>query len=146
LSIEAAVLRDIDLNDTPMNIMQARDYDLLPSKVAPTNISDPGAIYYENQLGFSYLYTDVAGAQDVTKHLVLTYMEPVQDFVNSTDLPYYPQEWYRPLCWELAREGASMFNAAWLPVQEAIRKESLMIAQKKDAEIETRYFQPGSSD
>jgi hypothetical protein len=143
LSIEAAVLRDINLNDNPLSILQSRDYDWLPSKMAPTNVSDPGAVYYENQLGSSYVYVDVAGCADMTKHIVLTYMEPVQDFVNSTDLPYYPQEWYRPLCWALTKESGPMFNATWTPVMSENFTASLAIAQKKDAEIETRYFQSG---
>ncbi len=143
LNIEAAILRDLQLNDTPLNIMQARDYDFLPNKVSPSNYGDPTAVYYENQLGNSYLYTDIAGSNDVSKHIVLTYMQPVQDFVNGTDVPYYPQEWYRPLCWGLAKECAPMFNSTWGNTHEANYKESLAIAKEKDPEIETRYFAPG---
>ena len=143
LNIEAAVLRDAQYNDTPMNIMQSRDYDFLPNKVSPSNYGDPTAIYYENQLGSSYLYTDVAGSNDVSKHLVLTYMQPVQDFVNGTDTPYYPQEWYRPLCWGLSKECAPMFNAPWSPLMEDLFTSSLAIAREKDPEVETRYFAPG---
>ena len=39
----------------------------------------------------------VGGAQDVTKHLHVTYLAPTQDFVNPGDAPDYPQQWYRPL-------------------------------------------------
>lgn len=143
LLIETALLRDAQMNDTPLNIMQSRDYDFLPSKVSPTNYGDPTAIYYENQLGYSYLYTDIAGSNDVSKHIVLTYMEPVQDFINTTDTPYYPQEWYRALCWELSKECSPMFNATWTPTMEELRTSSLAIAQRKDPEIETRFFNCG---
>jgi len=143
LMIESALLRDNQYNDTPLNIMQARDYDFLPNKVSPTNYGDPTAIYYENQLTYGYIYTDVAGTNDVSKHVVVTYLEPVQDIVNATDTPYYPQEWYRPLCWGLAKECAPMFNATWGPVHESNYKAALQIAQQKDPEVETRYFTPG---
>lgn len=143
LMIEAAVLRDAQQSDTPLRIMQAKDYDFLPNKVSPTNIGDPTAVYYENRLGYSYVYTDVAGSNDVTKHIVLTFMEPVQDIVNATDTPYYPQEWYRPLCWGLSKECAPMFNAPWTKTHEDNFRESLAIAREKDPEVETMYFQPG---
>lgn len=143
LNIESALLRDNQFNDTPLNIMQSKDYDFLPNKVSPTNYGDPTAIYFENQLGYSYIYTDVAGSNDVSKHIVATYMEPVQDFVNSTDTPYYPQEWYRPLCWGLARECAPMFSAQWGQIHEANYTDSLLIARRKDPEFSTMYFAPG---
>ena len=143
LLIEAAVLRDNQNSDTPMTIMQSKDYDFLPNKVSSNNQGDPTSIYYENQLGYSYLYTDVSGASDVSKHLVLTFMEPVQDFINSTDVPYYPQEWYRPLCWELTKEACPMLNATWTAVMESNRTESLAIARRKDPEIVMMYFQAG---
>lgn len=143
LLIEAAVLRDIRGSDTPLKIMLQKEYDFLPNKTSQNNYGDPTAIYYENQLGYSYLYTDVAGAQDVTKHIVLTFMEPVQDFVNSTDIPYYPQEWYRALCWGLAKECAPMFNSDWTPLMEDLFKTSLAISQKKDPENSAMFFNPG---
>ncbi len=144
LNIETATLRDFQYNDTPLNIMQSKDYDFLPNKVSPSNYGDPTAVYYENQLGYSYLYTDVAGSNDVSKHIALTYMEPVQDFVNGSDTPYYPQEWYRPLCWGLAKECAPMFNAPWGQTEESNFKDSLAIAKMKDPEVVSAYFQPGN--
>jgi hypothetical protein len=147
LLIEAAVLREQDLTDSPVRIIQdVRDYDLLPNKVDPSNIADPTAIYYENQLTNSYLYTDCGAAQDVTKHLVLTYLEPVQDFNNATDNPYYPQEWYMALFWGLAKNICPMFNRPWTPLMQNNYDSALQIAGKKDPEISTMYFQPGAED
>lgn len=143
LVLETATLRDMNYNDTPLSIMQRRDYDFLPNKVNPTNLGDPTAILYETNLGYGTLYTDIAGSNDVSKHIVLTFMEAVQDIVNNTDVPYYPQEWYRPLCWGLAKECAPMCNAAWTPTMESNYTDSLGIAKHKDPEVETRYFQCG---
>ena len=143
LLVETATLRDQYYTDTPLNLLQRRDYDFLPNKVSPNNYGDPTAILYENGLTTGNLFTDIAGSNDVSKHIVLTYMETIQDFVNNTDTPYYPQEWYLPLCWGLAKQCAPMFNAKWTPEMESNYNDALGIAKHKDPEIETRYFQCG---
>lgn len=141
LLIETATLRDQWYNDTPLNLLTRPQYDFLPNKVSPNNYGDPTAILYENQLTTGNLYTDIAGSNDTSKHIVLTYMETIQDFVNNNDTPYYPQEWYLPLCWGLAKQCAPMFNAKWTPEMESNYQDSLAIAKRKDPQIETMYFQ-----
>jgi hypothetical protein len=144
LTIEAAVLRDDNNEDVPVNIYAStQDYDWLPSKTDINNISDPCAIYYEWQLNNSYVYTDVAAAQDVTKYLVLTYLEEIQVFVNPTDNPEYPVEWFLPLCWKLSKESAPMFNAPWTSLMQENYQEAMVIARKKQPENTSLYFQPG---
>jgi hypothetical protein len=93
--------------------------------------------------GVTNLYIDCAGAQDVTKHIILTYMETVQDFNNPLDNPYYPQEWYLPLCWGLSMQIAPMFRAKVTPDMQSNFQVALTIAQKKDPEISEAYFMPG---
>ena len=145
IHIETAVLRDDTLNDVPVNIIRdVQTYDMLPQKANPQNMSDPTAIYYEFQLTNSYLYTDVGAAQDVTKYLVITYFEAVQDFNVPLDSPYYPQEWFLALCWGLAKEIAPMYNAVWTPLMQENWTTSTAIAKKKDPEIRTDYYQPGA--
>lgn len=146
LFIETAVLRDTNFSDTPLKMMTVQDYDFLPNKADSTNLQDPTAIYYENQLGNSFLYTDAGASQDVTKHLALTYMEPVQDFNTALDNPYFPQEWYLPLCWGLAKNICPQFNRPWTPLMEENFVTCLRIAQQKDAEKTGIYFQPGAED
>lgn len=147
LFIETAVLRDQDLTDTPVKIMQTvQSYDMLPNKADPTFMQDPTAIYYENQLGNSYLYTDCGAAQDVSKHLVLTYQEPVQDFINPLDNPYYPQEWYWTLCLGLAKRICPQYNRPWTQLNEDNYKEAMATARNKDAEKCELFFQPGADD
>jgi hypothetical protein len=144
--IETAVLRDIFNQDIPLRYLTIQDYDMLPSKTDPTNISDPGAILYEFGLTNSNLFIDVAGAQDVTKHIVLTYMEAIQDFVNPTDTPEYPQEWFLALCWGLAKEITPMFHANWDMLMQNNFERSLITAQRKDSERRTEFFQPGNDE
>lgn len=141
--IETAVLRDIFNNDVPLKLMTTQTYDFLPSKTNPDFVSDPTAIYYEFQLTNGYLFTDVAGAQDVTKHLVITYMEAIQDMINPLDTPEYPQEWYLALAWKLARSSHSIFTVPWSQSMEAEYQEATAIAKSKDPERSEIFFQPG---
>ncbi len=146
LVIESVFLRDNTNSDVPVRLMTNIQYNLLPSKTDPTNIGDPLAIYYEFQLGNSYLYTDVAGAQDVTKYLCIDYLDTEEDFVSPTDTPAYPQEWYLPLSLGLSRLIAPVFHAEWTPLMEANYQSALKIAQEKEPEIVTMYFEPGRDE
>lgn len=143
LAIATCLLRDVYGNDIPITFMTVEDYELLPSKVNPNNISDPASIYYESQLGNGQLYIDVYGAQDVTKHLRMVFLIPVQDFDNITDNPYYPQQWYRALCWGLARDITGMMDAEWTPEDQANLDDSLAMAREADSETTSMFFQPG---
>jgi len=138
--IEAAFLRDIYGTDTPLRILQQQDYDFLPSKSNLQFIADPTAIYYENLLTNSYLYTDCAAAADTSKKIGITYLEAVQDITNPNDTTVYPQEWFLALVWGLAEQIAPMFNVGWTAKMEQLANKSLAIAQRKEPEISTMYF------
>lgn len=147
LTIESAVLRDNNNEDTPLKIMAStQDYDMLPSKTDLNNISDPTQIYYEWQLSNSNLFTDVAASQDVTKYLVLTYLEEIQVFNNPTDNPEYSAEWFDPLCWGLSKRAAPMFNMPWTQLMQDNYTESLAIARHKGPEKTSLFFQPGEDE
>lgn len=142
--IETAFLRDINNDDIPLNIIRTiGDYDLLPSKVDTSFISDPTAIYYEFQLTNSTLFTDVAASEDVTKHICMSYLESIQDFNNPLDTPEYPQEWFLALSWGLAKQICPMYGATWTPLMQDNFTSALLIAQRKDPEIVTMFFQAG---
>lgn len=151
LEIQTAILRDAQNNDTPMNYMTLETYEQLPSKTMPTFLSDPTAIYYEAGIGSSTstsngtLYIDCGGAQDVTKHLHIVFLEPIMDFSNPTDNPEYPQEWYRALCWGLSREICPMFNAPWTKEMDGNFQDAITLAQHSNAETTQIYFQPYSA-
>jgi hypothetical protein len=141
--IEDVFLRDIYNSDTPLKKLTVQEYDYNPSKTNPQFISDPTAVYYEFQLTNSYLFTDCAAANDTSKHICITYLEAVQDVTNPNDNTVYPQEWFLPLCWGLAKNAAPMFRAPWTANMESSYKESLAIAQKKEPERSMMYFAPG---
>ncbi len=144
LNIETVVLRDQNNQDTSLRILRTvQDYANLPSKTDITNISDPTAIYYEFQLTNSNLYTDCGAAQDVTKYIVMSYMEPVQDMVNPADNFDYAQECFLALSWGLSKQIAPMYNMPWTQNMESNYSSAVAIAGHKDAEVTTLYFQPG---
>ena len=145
LAIVTCILRDIQSNDTPLDVMTVQDYEILPTKTAPTFVADPAAFYYESQLTNGQLYLDIAGAQDVTKHLHVVFVRPVMDFNNPGDNPEYPQQWYRALCWGLSREIAGMFDADWSSDMNANYQEAVAMAREADAEVTSFYFQPNAA-
>lgn len=144
LAIVTCILRDIQQNDTPLDPMTVQDYEVLPTKTAPSFVSDPSAFYYESQLTNGQIYFDMAGAQDVTKHIHLVYVRPVMDFNNPGDNPEYPQQWYRALCWGLSREIAGMFDAEWSNDMNLNYMESVAMAREADSEVTSFYFQPNA--
>ena len=146
ISLSTAVLRDSYGNDTPLRLLTVEDYDFLPGKAQPTNISDPSAIYLEYQLGNSNLFIDVYGAQDVTKHIVLTYLEAIQDFNYATDNPEFPQEYFDYLCWSLSKRIVPMFRAIWTPTMQENYLFTMGTANRKDPERFTAFFQPGNDE
>lgn len=142
LNVSAVILRDNQQTDTAMRIMTSEDYDLLSNKMDPQNMGDPTAVYTENQLGYTYLYTDIAVAQDTSKHLVVTYMEPVQDVLQDSDNFEYPQEWFLALSWGLAKQICPQFSVSWTPLMQDNFTSALAIAGHKDAEVSSLYYQP----
>jgi hypothetical protein len=142
--IETAVLRDQNGNDTPVNLMTVQDYDFLPSKANSAYLSLPQAVYYERTLTNGTLYLDISGSSDVTQYLHFTYMEPTQVFSNPTDTPYYPETWYRALCWGLTKEIAPMFNAPFTQDMLSNYQEAISAARELYAERSSLYFEPGN--
>ena len=151
LTLIACVLRDIYVNDTPIRLFRTvEEYEALPTKASPQNIADPTAVLYESQwkqqTQNGQLYLDVGGASDVTKHLHVTYLAPVQDFVNPGDAPDYPQEWFRPLVLGHGRDIAGMFDCAWTQELEANYQDSLQIARQGNPENSSVYFEVDGDD
>lgn len=142
LGVSAVVLRDNQMTDTPMTIMTSEQYDFLPNKMDPQNTGDPTSVYIENQRDYTYLYTDIAVAQDTSKYLVVTFLEPTQDVNQDSDEFEYPQEWFLALSWGLAKQICPMFSCVWTPLMQENFANALAIAGHKDAEVTSLHFQP----
>lgn len=143
LVIETAWLRDDTNSDSSLNMMNVQDWSNLPNKEDPTDAGDPTAIYWEDGLTTSTLYTDVGSAQDLGKYIVMKYLSPVQTFANPLDEAYYPEEWFLALCWGLSEQICPMFGASWTTKMEELKTTAMMIARNKGAENSSLFFQPG---
>jgi hypothetical protein len=151
LEIQSAILRDAQQNDTPLNYMTLQVYEALPTKVQPGYVSDPTSIYYEpqldsNSLRSGVLYTDVAGAQDVTKLIHIVSLRPVQDINNPADTFDLPQEWALPVSLGLAKLICPMFNAIWTKEMEDNLNTALAIAKETTPETTQMYFMCHAED
>jgi len=142
LKIVTAILRDTNNSDTPMNFMTVEEYEALPTKTQTGNQSLPSAIYYSTTLPNGTLYIDCGGLQDVTYHMHIVYLRPVQDLVNPGDALDYPQQWYLALAYGLAKIIAPMFNAPWTKEMEDNYLSALAMAREADPESTSAYFQP----
>lgn len=144
VELETVNLRDYTGEDTILDLLNVQQYQALPSKSDPTNISDPTAVYVERRVGYNLIYTDCAGAQDITKYLVIEYMEPAQDIINPLDNPEFPQEWFLALVWGLTREVAPQFGAQWTTVMQENYADAILTARNMNpVSYADAFFQPG---
>jgi hypothetical protein len=148
VSIETALLRDINGTDTPLTDMTLPTYEALPTKVQPGFVQDPTAIYYEPRRAnlAGRLYIDCAGAQDVTKVIHFVFLREAQDFVNPGDLPDFPQEYYNLLCWELTFAIHPMFDCDWTQGMQAQYARAITPAREQTPSRDESYFQPEDPD
>jgi len=148
VEVVTALLRDINNVDTPLTVMTVEVYESLSSKVQPSFIQDPTAIYYEPRLtnNSGRLYIDCAGAQDTTKHLHLVYLRQAQDFNLATDNPDFPQEWFNHLTWSLSLACHSMFDVDWTQGMQAAYSVAVMPAREQTPQTTQAYFQPEEED
>lgn len=144
IQIVTAILRDINNSDTPLNFMTVEEYEALPTKTQSGNQSLPSGIYYETSLPNGTLYIDCGGLQDVTYHMHIVYLRPVQDLVNPGDALDYPQQWYLALVYGLAKIIAPMFNAPWTKEMEDNFLSALASAREADPDRSAMYFAPNS--
>jgi hypothetical protein len=142
LNIVTALLRDTNNSDTPLNFMTLEEYEFLPTKTQPGNQSLPSSIYYESSLPNGTLYIDCGGVQDVTYHMHIVYLRPVQNLDNPGDAVDYPQQWYLALVYGLAKLIAPMFNAPWTKEMEDNYGMALAMAREADPATTALYFQP----
>ena len=154
LELSTCVLRDINNNDTPMDFMTLQTYEMLPTKVQSQYVSDPAAIWYqadsitETLNGVTgvngSLRLDCGGEQDVTKHLNIWFLRPLQAFVNPTDTADVNEEWQSALVWALTKEICPMFNAGWTQNMQDSYAEALSIARGTNPERTELFFEPNA--
>lgn len=93
-------LRDSSGSDTPVELVSREEYFNLNLKSSQGN---PSMAYYDPQMANGVLYIWPT-ADDATKTLVGTAKYPVQIFNNLNDTPDFPEEWFRALKFNLAKD------------------------------------------
>ena len=136
--IESAVLRDENLNDTPLHIYtEAREYDQgVSSKYAD---GQPTAILVE-PLRIATRVTLNSQPTDVTEQILMTVLYPAEDYDATSNDIAFPQEWFAALSWELAfRLSPSV--GRWTKEMANNHQNALMLARSVNPENSTLYFQ-----
>ena len=149
--VESVVLRDNQGNDTPIDFnMPLEVFMNLPSKKAPGYLGDPLATYIESHLvssganSYVSIQTDVAGAQDTSKYLVISFLQETDDFVNPADEAAFPKEWSEALVFNLAMKIAPMFHVIPTDQMSFQAQASLALARNARPKISRRGFIPGA--
>lgn len=142
-AIEYAVLRDQNLQDTPLRVMtDVREYESLPDKQGS---GDPTAILVEPLLTTTRITLDFAPTSTgVVKQIVMTVFYPGEDYDATTDDIAFPQEYYLALEWELAFRLAPKFRREWTPTLQANYDRALAVARQLNPMKSAEFFQPHS--
>lgn len=140
LYIENCALRDVSLNDTPLDQMAPDYYERIAVKGTD---GTPCRYRYDNTIVNGTLYLDVEPS-DVTNVLRLAFMAPAEDYDAVANDISFPQEWLLPLALGLGKIVATKVNASmWTPLHESNLTSALSIARGSYAETTEMYFQPG---
>lgn len=94
-----AYLHQFGATDIPVDLISRVDYYELTNKTTEGFINQ---VYYDPQIGTGTLFVWPLTTNE-KDYLILLTQRTLEDFDSSTDNPDYPQEWYMPLTWNLAR-------------------------------------------
>lgn len=138
--IEHVSLRDQNGNDLTLDILTDQQWHDLPGKQMPNFLGDPQAVYYEPHLvdnptgtGFSgTLKTDVSGAVDLTKYLVIEYFRELQDINNPNNTLDCPKEFLGAVFWTLCKETIDFAQKEWTPTMEANYQRAVKLASNSN--------------
>ena len=138
--IESALLREAGYTTTPLEVyVDARQYDQgVSAKYAR---GTPTAILVE-PLRIATRVTLNSQPTNMQQQIILTVLYPSEDYDATSDDVAFPQEWLRPLAWELSFEVAPAFGVEWTTAREKLRTESLSIARALNPENSVLFYEP----
>jgi len=146
VEVIGAFRRDTQGNDVPLTVFSRDEYRMLSDEDSE---GPPINIYFDPQLTNSEINIwPVPTATDAAEYTIhLDYRKPVDDLDTTTDDLEFPQEWLRPLKWNLAKEAMISYDIPESRQRriEKYAKESLIDAERFDTENNTSiFFQPNS--
>lgn len=140
LRIISAYRRNIDDNDTPIDVVSRQEYADLANKTTPGKTNK---VFYDPQLtnGTLYAWPTPDLATDVIR---FWYERPLEDFDAATDNPDFPIEWAEALVAGLVYRIGRKYGAtpAEMNYYKADADEKLQIALGFDRETASVMFQP----
>lgn len=140
LRIHSAYRRDINNNDTPIELIARADYATLSSK---TSEGKTIQAFYDPQLtnGLLNVWPTPDLATDVVR---FWYSRPLEDFDNASDNPDFPIEWGESLIYGLADRLCAIYKPP-IEVRNRIKleaNEKLKEALDFDSENVSTFFGP----
>lgn len=99
MNIVNCVIRDRNSNDIPVEIVTRDEYVDLPNKTSDGKVNQ---VWYDKQVSAGLLSVWPQSSVE-SDRLVLWVQRTVEDFDAAGDNPDYPQEWYLPLAFGLAK-------------------------------------------
>jgi len=129
--------------DTPVMILSKQEYNTLGSKYS-TGVAN--SVFYDvkirNGLLHIYLTPDAYTQTNLRLHLVVQL--PLNDVLNSSDIPDFPNEWMNCLIWNLADQLSIEYGVP-LNYRQEIMARALMYKNQLtdwDVEASSTFFQP----
>lgn len=136
--IVSAYRRDINGNDTPIELISRGDYASLSYKASEGKTVQA---FYDPQLTTGTLY--LWPTPDLTTDVVrFWYSRPIEDFDAAADNPDFPIEWGEALTYGLAERLATLYQAP-LEIRQWIKAEATAkfeLALSYDAEPTSVFF------
>jgi len=71
----------------------------------------------------------------------MTVLYPSEDYDATTDDIAFPQEWLRPLAWQVTLEAAPAYERDWTQAMQQNYQQAMAIAQSLNPENSVLYFQ-----
>lgn len=124
--------------EIPMRVMSRQEYMDLPNKASP---GVPTQFFYSPQrdTGLFYVWPLPSAPLWAVR---FTWYRPLQDFLTPEDTGDFPQEWFLPLMWALAKEVAPSYGLPemmWRRIVEMADQYSLLVVNY-DRESEPIQF------
>ena len=133
-----AYLHQFGATDIPVDLISRVDYYELTNKTAEGFTNQ---VYYDPQINASKLLTWPLTTDD-RNYLILLTQRTLDDFVSSTDNPDFPQEWYMPLAFNLARSLAPKYGTPQMDYARIMQqaRELYETVRGFDTEMGTSMF------
>ena len=132
-------------NFIPCKISSRKEYNELSRRDTSGSVSQ---VYYDPQIGDGNLYVWPTGNGGTAQELQVIIQRTLDDFDTSSDTPDWPQEWFTPLAFNLARMLAPKYGTPQMDYARIMQqaRELYETARGFDTELYTSvYLGPDST-